>query len=358
MTVASTAPAGGGIGRRRWIVNAQVPSDYCPAGPRTPCGRAGRRPRVCPVQGWACSPRPMWPIGGPGRRTAGSRWRPRSASPIRRGRPSAAPAGSRAPGRGRSTWWPSCPAALSRGRPAERPVHDRPRPSPRLSSWPGSRGPGRPRTPSPSSAPPVAPAKRSAAPGRGGGHRWPVPSAPRCEAGCGRPEGSMGRATMITLVLGGARSGKSTVAERLVGRHPDPVTYVATMVVGDDPDLGRPGGSAPPAPAVRHGRRSEAGPATGRHAAGSGGHGAGRLARPLAGGAAGHGASTPTPCARHWSSAAATPWWSPTRWAWACIRRHPPGRQFRDALGIAEPGGGVRGRPDATWSSPGGCSHS
>ena len=42
---------------------------------------------------------------------------------------------------------------------------------------------------------------------------------------------------MITLVLGGSRSGKSAVAEQLVGRHPDPVTYVATMVLGDDPDL-------------------------------------------------------------------------------------------------------------------------
>jgi adenosylcobinamide amidohydrolase len=28
LTVASTAAAGGGVGRRRWIVNAQVPSDY------------------------------------------------------------------------------------------------------------------------------------------------------------------------------------------------------------------------------------------------------------------------------------------------------------------------------------------
>jgi len=27
------------------------------------------------------------------------------------------------------------------------------------------------------------------------------------------------------------------VAERLVGQHPDPVTYVATMVLGDDSDL-------------------------------------------------------------------------------------------------------------------------
>jgi adenosylcobinamide kinase/adenosylcobinamide-phosphate guanylyltransferase len=42
---------------------------------------------------------------------------------------------------------------------------------------------------------------------------------------------------MITLVLGGARSGKSTYAERLVGRLPSPITYVATMQVGDDRDL-------------------------------------------------------------------------------------------------------------------------
>ena len=42
---------------------------------------------------------------------------------------------------------------------------------------------------------------------------------------------------MITLVLGGARSGKSTYAERLAARLPSPITYVATLQVGDDQDL-------------------------------------------------------------------------------------------------------------------------
>jgi len=42
---------------------------------------------------------------------------------------------------------------------------------------------------------------------------------------------------MITLILGGARSGKSAYAERLMERLPPPITYVATMQVGDDPDL-------------------------------------------------------------------------------------------------------------------------
>ena len=42
---------------------------------------------------------------------------------------------------------------------------------------------------------------------------------------------------MITLVLGGARSGKSEVAERIAARLAGPVTYLATLVPGDDPDL-------------------------------------------------------------------------------------------------------------------------
>jgi adenosyl cobinamide kinase/adenosyl cobinamide phosphate guanylyltransferase len=42
---------------------------------------------------------------------------------------------------------------------------------------------------------------------------------------------------MITLVLGGARSGKSEIAEGLAAQLPSPVLYFATADVGDDDDL-------------------------------------------------------------------------------------------------------------------------
>lgn len=42
---------------------------------------------------------------------------------------------------------------------------------------------------------------------------------------------------MIVVVLGGTRSGKSEVAEQLATELPQPVTYIATGVVGDDVDF-------------------------------------------------------------------------------------------------------------------------
>lgn len=42
---------------------------------------------------------------------------------------------------------------------------------------------------------------------------------------------------MITLLLGGAASGKSAAAERLATALPSPVTYLATWVPSDDPDM-------------------------------------------------------------------------------------------------------------------------
>jgi adenosyl cobinamide kinase/adenosyl cobinamide phosphate guanylyltransferase len=42
---------------------------------------------------------------------------------------------------------------------------------------------------------------------------------------------------VITLVLGGARSGKSAVAEAIAAGFTAPVTYVATLEIGDDAEL-------------------------------------------------------------------------------------------------------------------------
>jgi adenosyl cobinamide kinase/adenosyl cobinamide phosphate guanylyltransferase len=42
---------------------------------------------------------------------------------------------------------------------------------------------------------------------------------------------------VIVVVLGGTRSGKSAVAERIAATLAGPVTYVATAIVGDDRDF-------------------------------------------------------------------------------------------------------------------------
>ena len=60
---------------------------------------------------------------------------------------------------------------------------------------------------------------------------------------------------MISLVLGGARSGKSAVAESIVSGLDAPVTYVATLEVGDDAESGGARSSGTGHSAPRRGAR-------------------------------------------------------------------------------------------------------
>ena len=64
---------------------------------------------------------------------------------------------------------------------------------------------------------------------------------------------------MITLVLGGARSGKSDVAERVAAAPAPPVTYVATLDVGGRRRPGGAGGAPSPARRPPRGRTVQAG---------------------------------------------------------------------------------------------------
>lgn len=56
-----------------------------------------------------------------------------------------------------------------------------------------------------------------------------IPQATTGGPGCGLP-----RIVMITLILGGTRSGKSELAERMAAQSDEPVTYIATGVATDE----------------------------------------------------------------------------------------------------------------------------
>ena len=123
---------------------------------------------------------------------------------------------------------------------------------------------------------------------------------------------------MITLVLGGTRSGKSAVAEELAARHGAPVTYVATMDPLGDPDL--------EARVANH--RSRRDPAWATVEAGEDLSGLladvrGTVLLDSLGpwvAAAGAGADGDSLCAAL-RAGRATRWWSLTRSAWRCTRR-------------------------------------
>jgi adenosyl cobinamide kinase/adenosyl cobinamide phosphate guanylyltransferase len=64
---------------------------------------------------------------------------------------------------------------------------------------------------------------------------WKHPPGPRISTPppCGR-HANIPDPALITLVLGGARSGKSRYAEAVVTRHPAPWTYIATAEIKDE----------------------------------------------------------------------------------------------------------------------------
>ena len=152
----------------------------------------------------------------------------------------------------------------------------------------------------------------------------------------------VGSGITVTLVLGGARSGKSEVAERLASLLPPPVTYVATAVsrpsrpTPSSPPAWRPTGGVGPQP----GALSRPGPTWSAPWPKSRGDGPGGCLGHLGGGLPRASTSTGPPCA---------PSSGPGQASTVVVSEevglgvHPStevGGRFRDALGAAQPGGG------------------